>query len=253
MTETVKLAGEKPELKIAYIDSGGAAPVLLCLHGIQGSKESFNALLSSKLAKAFRVVTPDLPGFGASSKPPAGTADLGAQARRVLSFMDALGIKTAHVFGHSLGGMLGILLLKLAAERVGRFVSLEGNLRLADCGETRRVVAMSLEEFRSSRFPELRAALDPARRAALAQVEAEWFYETSESVVEWAKSERLFKILTRAKRPVLSIRGTGGSFSTEPKSRHIQNLLVAGVDHFSLRSSPAVFEAVEEFLLEREG
>jgi pimeloyl-ACP methyl ester carboxylesterase len=63
----------------------------------------------------WRVVTPDLPGFGASSEPPTATMD--DMARGILRILDGLGIQRAVIGGLSMGGYLTLALYRLAPER----------------------------------------------------------------------------------------------------------------------------------------
>ena len=63
----------------------------------------------------WRVVTPDLPGFGSSSEPP--TASMEEMARGVLRVLDGLGIQRAVIGGLSMGGYLTLALYRMAPER----------------------------------------------------------------------------------------------------------------------------------------
>ena len=63
--QTVKVHG----LEIAYREAGPAdAPAILLLHGYPTSSSMFRNLIP-ELAKRYRVVAPDYPGFGQSSAP----------------------------------------------------------------------------------------------------------------------------------------------------------------------------------------
>jgi pimeloyl-ACP methyl ester carboxylesterase/DNA-binding transcriptional MerR regulator len=70
-------------------------------------------------AAGFRVVVPDLRGFGASDKPrhPAAYAH-SAMARDVLALIEHLGLDAAHVLGFSMGSLTAAQLLVLADARV---------------------------------------------------------------------------------------------------------------------------------------
>ena len=54
-------------LRVRYVDAGRGESVLL-IHGLRGSIESWTHNIDD-LAKRFRVVAVDLPGFGLSDKP----------------------------------------------------------------------------------------------------------------------------------------------------------------------------------------
>ena len=93
------LFGDK--LNIDYIDEGQGETVLL-LHG-WGARASTYRLVIDMLKPHFRVVAPDMPGFGGSDEPSfAYTSEDYAEFVRV--FCDALGIKKAILVGHSHGG-----------------------------------------------------------------------------------------------------------------------------------------------------
>jgi pimeloyl-ACP methyl ester carboxylesterase len=230
---------------IAYLDSSNGELPLICLHGIQGSKESYISLLSSPLSRSGRLIIPDLPGFGASEMPDDETWELDRQAERIVGFIDALKIGRLAVYGHSLGGMLGTLLLERIPDRIICLISSEGNLRLADCGESRRVAAMNFEDFKTTRYPELRKR--GVRTSALG------FHSTASSVVRLSESGRLLTLLTESPCPVLFIRGGASHFDTVPMGSRIRNVVIPAETHFTLPESRGSIEAISRFLSEMSG
>ncbi|MDD5026336.1 MAG: alpha/beta hydrolase [Candidatus Peribacteraceae bacterium] len=87
-------------------------PVLLCLHGWGGSKESFTELRTALAGSDVEILTPDLPGFGAEPEPPKpwttdDYADWVTQwlKRELHSIPSSL-----HLLGHSHGGRIAIKL-----------------------------------------------------------------------------------------------------------------------------------------------
>ncbi len=99
--------------RLACVDTGGAEPAVLFIHGNSSCKEIFGRQLESDLAVRHRLIAFDLPGHGASSNAPDpelsysihGSADA---AMRVLS---ALEIERAVVVGWSLGGHIALELM----------------------------------------------------------------------------------------------------------------------------------------------
>jgi pimeloyl-ACP methyl ester carboxylesterase len=81
-----------------------------------------------------RLVTPDLPGFGAA--PPAGRDDLDLAAAAVLATLDRLGVERAVVGGCSMGGYVTMALLRLAPSRVSGLVLIDTKAS-ADTGAAR--------------------------------------------------------------------------------------------------------------------
>ncbi|HST43708.1 MAG TPA: alpha/beta fold hydrolase, partial [Luteimonas sp.] len=90
----------------AYVErtaTDPAAPTLVLLHGYTGSKEN-GFLLARALGRRYRLVLPDLPGWGGSSREAEGDYGYAAQADRVASFLEAIGGRPVVLVGHSMGG-----------------------------------------------------------------------------------------------------------------------------------------------------
>jgi haloacetate dehalogenase len=93
------------EIEIAY-DVAGAGPAVLLLHGFPQTRAMW-APIAATLARDFTVVTADLRGYGASSKP-AAKVDLTNYSFRamggdMLALMTSLGHETFHLVGHDRG------------------------------------------------------------------------------------------------------------------------------------------------------
>jgi pimeloyl-ACP methyl ester carboxylesterase len=80
------------------------APLLLCLHGFPELWYSWRHVLA-RLSKRFRVVAPDLRGYGESDKPPSGY-DAATLARDVRELVGALGRSRCFLVGHDWGGVV---------------------------------------------------------------------------------------------------------------------------------------------------
>lgn len=109
-------------IKTNYLEAGDGPPVVL----VHGSGPGVTAyanwrLTMPGLAPAFRVLAPDMAGFGFSDKP-GGVADLAAWVGQIIGFLDALGIERASVVGNSFGGSIGIRLATDHPDRVDRLV-----------------------------------------------------------------------------------------------------------------------------------
>lgn len=96
------------ELSINYRDVGNGASVVLLLHGWGSHIGNFRQL-ETILAKNFRVVSLDLPGFGATSVP-VSVWSLQDYVHFVKSFMQALNLERPAILGHSFGGRIAICL-----------------------------------------------------------------------------------------------------------------------------------------------
>lgn len=99
------------------------APPLVLLHGFLAGHRSFEDLLEP-LARRFRVIAPDFPGFGESAKPPPGRYgyDLPAFAETVVDLVAALGLGPASLVGHDMGGSVALHLAVRHPEVVSKLV-----------------------------------------------------------------------------------------------------------------------------------
>ena len=98
----------------------GEGPPLLLLHGITASSECWSGVIEG-LAEGHTVIAPDLLGHGASDKG-RGDYSLGAFASTVRDLMQALGLDSATIAGHSLGGGVAMQFAYQFPERVERLV-----------------------------------------------------------------------------------------------------------------------------------
>lgn len=90
--------------KIAYLD-GGRGETIILLHGFGDAKDSWVAF-ARKLTPHYRVIIPDLPGFGESTKKMDGRYDIATQVARLHLFAGQLGVPRFHVAGNSMGGTI---------------------------------------------------------------------------------------------------------------------------------------------------
>jgi len=100
--ETITIAGEP-----WYFLTGGPedGETLLLLHGFGGNKDNW-VRLAGNLTDTYRVIIPDLPGFGDTNRHWDRDYSMTQQAERVQRFVDALGLGRFHLAGHSMGGYI---------------------------------------------------------------------------------------------------------------------------------------------------
>ncbi len=90
--------------RLRLIDTGNGTPVVL-IHGIGSSMYGWRYQLPPIVAAGYRVVAFDNRGFGFSDKPAHGYSNA-AYAHLVVSLLDSLGISSAVLIGHSMGGAI---------------------------------------------------------------------------------------------------------------------------------------------------
>lgn len=110
-------------VRVHYQEAGeGDAPPVLLIHGFCASNFVWNDALVPLAEAGFRVVAPDLVGFGFSGKPGGGEYTIEAQARILVGLLDALGVERATLVGSSYGGAVASVCALDYPARVGRLV-----------------------------------------------------------------------------------------------------------------------------------
>lgn len=132
-------------LRQAVVDEGDGDEVLLLIHGMAGSAQTWRAVLP-QLAKKYRVIAPDLLGHGQSSKPRTDYS-LGAFAVGLRDLLDELGVESATVVGQSLGGGVAMQFLYQHPDYCRRLVLISSGGLGPDVGLILRLLAAPGAEF----------------------------------------------------------------------------------------------------------
>jgi 4,5:9,10-diseco-3-hydroxy-5,9,17-trioxoandrosta-1(10),2-diene-4-oate hydrolase len=120
MTErTMRVNGKE----IFFAETGTGAPVVLLHGGGPGASGVSNYSRNiAALAQHFRVVVPDMPGYGRSAKGVDRSDPFGYLADHIRGVLDELGINRAHLVGNSYGGSCALRLALDTPQRVDRLV-----------------------------------------------------------------------------------------------------------------------------------
>lgn len=112
------------DLSFPVVDYGQGQPVIL-LHGFPDSRYLWRYQIPTLAESGFRVIVPDLRGFGDASKPEhVSDYALPLIMGDVLSILDTLGIESTMVIGHDWGAALAWLLTAYHPQRVEKLVAL---------------------------------------------------------------------------------------------------------------------------------
>lgn len=141
---------------MVYLE-GGSGPPLVLLHGMGADKDNF-LLVARLLRRHYRVLIPDLPGFGESDKPDGARYGVEDQILRLRMFAAKLGLSRFHIGGNSMGGLIAgayavahpkqiesVWLLAPAGVRTAEASEL---MRAVESGHALPIFAQNIEEVR---------------------------------------------------------------------------------------------------------
>lgn len=116
------------QASLPYLEGGAGEEVLLLVHGFAGDKDNFTRI-AAHLVGRYRVIIPDLPGFGDARRDPNAKHDMATQVENLRTFMAELGVQRFHMGGNSMGGFI-------SAEYAARYPAQVKSLWLLDPGGT---------------------------------------------------------------------------------------------------------------------
>lgn len=169
------------------------APTLVMIHGFTGSKENWYPL-AQRLSGDYRLIVPDLPGWGASERKPDADYGFVAQSGRLSAFLSALARDPGSplvLLGHSMGG--GIVALTAAdhpqqVDRLGLFDA--AGVRFADNRFGTEVLA-GQNPFAVHDEASLQRYLDTVFYDAAAKPSIPW--PASTAVIGWRRRQAAFE------------------------------------------------------------
>jgi pimeloyl-ACP methyl ester carboxylesterase len=128
--------------RIRFAEAGSGPPLVL-VHDYLSSHVAWGDVLP-ELARHFYVITPDLPGFGESEKPPPSRYSYGADAfaESLVDLVAALGVGRVSICGHGLGGAIALTLAANHPHLVDRLVLVSPVVYPADPDRVSRLAAM---------------------------------------------------------------------------------------------------------------
>ncbi|WP_263350565.1 alpha/beta fold hydrolase [Acidicapsa acidisoli] len=270
-------------VEIFYRVAGdAAAPVLLLLHGFPTSSFMFRELIP-RLADEYRVIAPDLPGFGFTEVPAKRNYiySFDALAGTIEAFTEALGLDRYVIYIFDYGAPTGLRLGMRHPERVTAIVSQNGNAYEEGLGdawgpirkywsepteENRDVLRQNILTLETTRWqythgvtnPEAVApegyTLDTAlmERPGNKEIQLDLFLDYASNVKLYPKFQEYFR---KSKPPLLAIWGKNDPFfipaGAEAFHKDIPNAQVRFLDtgHFALETHAVeIADAIKDFL-----
>jgi pimeloyl-ACP methyl ester carboxylesterase len=275
---------EADGVKVFYREAGDpSAPVVLLLHGFPTSSFMFRDLIP-RLAGQFRVIAPDLPGFGFTEVPAERkyTYSFDALARTMEAFTDVLGLNRYAIYVFDYGAPTGLRLAMAHPERVSAIISQNGNAYEEGLGdawgpirkywadptaENREVIRKNILNLEGTRWqythgvsnPESVApesyTLDVAllERPGNEEIQLDLFLNYASNVKLYPKFQEYFR---KSRPPLLAIWGKNDPFfipaGAEAFRKDLPNAKVQFLDtgHFATETHVVeIASAMEDFLV----
>jgi pimeloyl-ACP methyl ester carboxylesterase len=270
-------------VRIFYREAGPAhAPVILLLHGFPTSSHMYRELIP-RLANRYRVIAPDLPGFGFTVVPQERhyKYSFDELAHTIGVFVDALHLKRYALYVFDYGAPTGFRLAMAHPERITAIVSQNGNAYEDGLGdawdpirrywatpsaENREIVRKNVLTLEGTKFQYLHGVANPLAvapesytldqalldRPGQADIQLDLFLDYASNVKLYPAFQKYFR---EAKPPLLAIWGKNDPFFIPPGAeayrRDIPDARVQFLDtgHFALETHvEEIAAAMREFL-----
>jgi 3-oxoadipate enol-lactonase len=241
----------------------GKGPPLFLLHSLLSDRASFDAV-APVLSQSFRVIVPELPGFGRSPAVGGGLADIADRIAQAVS--DAAGGEDAIVLGNGYGGFVALQMVIRHPGIARRLILADSGVAFSQAGrqafrdmaaasEAKGLAAISDVAMRRLFAPEFQQAhpdLMADRREAFLKTDPEVFRAACAQLAELDLRGELATV----KMPVLIVVGEQDEATPPPMSYELAALLpdarlkiIAGCAHVPQLQSPGLFlEAIFDFL-----
>jgi pimeloyl-ACP methyl ester carboxylesterase len=273
---------EADGVKVFYRESGPSdAPVLLLLHGYPTSSHMFRDLFP-RLASSYRLIAPDLPGFGFTEVPTERKYlySFDNLAVTINAFVEALGLKRFAIYIFDYGAPTGLRLAMAHPERVTGIISQNGNAYVEGLGdawdpirkywqeptETNRNALRQFVGFDGTRFQYEHGTLDPTQvapeaywldsvllqRAGNTDIQLDLFLDYANNIKLYPAFQEYFR---KHQPPLLAVWGKNDPFFIPPGAeayrRDIPSAKIVLYDtgHFALETHVSeISSEIQSFL-----
>ena len=275
---------EADGVRVFYREAGEESrPVVLLLHGFPASSFMFRDLIP-RLADQYRVIAPDLPGFGFTEVPAERkyVYSFDQLAKTIDAFTAALNLKRYAIYVFDYGAPTGFRLAMAHPERVSAIISQNGNAYEDGLGdawapirqywasptaENRATIAKAILNLEGTRWQYTHGVKDPDRVAPEAytldtallerpgnkDIQLDLFLDYASNVKLYPKFQEYFR---KSKPPLLAIWGKNDPFFIPPGAeafrKDIPSAKVQFLDtgHFALETHAAeIASAMKDFFI----
>ncbi|MBF0183542.1 MAG: alpha/beta hydrolase [Magnetococcales bacterium] len=238
---------------------------LLLIHGLGESALCFLSLRATWTQQGWEVMAPDLPGYGQRHAQAPATFD------EMVGELAGCLTEPSVVLGHSMGGVLGLLLCVRYPEHIAAFINVEGNLSDADCTFSSLAIAQTEKHFLAKGFHDLLTssllnglgqgdARQGSYRERMAGCNPLAFYRNSQELVQQSVNGQLieqFRDAIPGVPRVYMAGDTAGGVSQQSRQRlrqaAIPLIVVPDSGHWPFLEAPDTFDYLLKPLLTGQG
>lgn len=238
----------------------GSGPAVVLIHAFPMDSALWAAQRVALADEGYRVITPDLPGFGAT--PVAEDApDLDVMADAVVALLDHLGLEAAIVGGLSMGGYVTMNLARRHPDRLTAIIlaDTKPGADPAQAAANRLAVATDVEAagtaagVADAMMPNLLGVTTRETRPQVVATVREWIVAQDPAGVAWAQRAMAARpdslgVIEAFGRPVLVLFGAEDAISPAPDAQAMAQAARAGGSPTALVEIPGVghLSAIED-------
>lgn len=136
-----ELAVDDTKINVALIRRDGPRPPILFLHGFGSSKEDYHDIIFHPELADRPFIAYDAPGCGETTCEDLSKVNIEFQVKTAEAILSVLKVDKLHLEGHSMGGLVALLLAHRQPRRFLSFTNIKGNLASEDCFLSRQIVS----------------------------------------------------------------------------------------------------------------
>ncbi|MCX7679985.1 MAG: alpha/beta hydrolase [Spirochaetes bacterium] len=239
--------GEKIRINYKYRRAG--KELLLFIHGLACTKESFDDAWKQKSLKKYSLLSVDLPGFGKSGRPKKFSYTLDDHAGVMFEFIRPTRFKKIHLIGHSMGGAIAILLAQKDPQRFLTIISVDGCLGGTNNAPQQQTTAPTFTEFTIK----LKSRLEKAKGTPLEKGYRLWyewsrfsdpiaFQKSDESLIKMTRSGKIAEVFfSLPMKKIYFYPQYDGMPAILSKASNVKTIQISNSGHFIMNDNPNEF------------
>ncbi len=246
-SKSVRYNGETISLHYKYRRAGNE--LLLFVHGLACTKESFYDAWKYKSLKKYSLLALDLPGFGKSGRPDNFSYSLYDHAGVLYELIRSTKHKKIHIIGHSMGGAVAVLLAGKSPHRFASLISVDGCLGSQNGSQQQQLSPPTFEEFSEKLVLRIEKAKGTPEESGY-RLWYQWsrasdpvgFQKTDESLIQLTRNGKIIEaFFSLPIKKVYFYPERDGMPQVLKNARNITTIQISSSGHFIMNDNPKEF------------